>query len=163
VWLAATMVTVWVGIVSRDIAAWSRAYASADDVRSGRLAPDYELQRLAWSVADARSAAVIDSQMQLLTGAGPYRYQATATVATNRATVAHVAFRVRVATGGITVGLVGSGGWLALQTVSAPGVFEHLITAPITGEKSITVVIANANPAGESAATIEELRMYFVR
>jgi hypothetical protein len=161
--IAVAIVVAWAGLVYHKLAAMSRASASAGEVRRGRIAADYDLTRVRWSTADARALSTREGHLDLVTGDGPYLYEAIATVPTGGASIAHLAFRGRVTRGGLTVGLVANGRWLANRSVRAGREFDDLLTTRLARTPTLMIVVANCNPAGESIGAIEELKLYLVR
>jgi hypothetical protein len=151
---AIVIVAMWAAFVYRDLAAMSRASASEEDVRRGRIAADYDLPQISWSAVDAR---------QLSTRDGPYLYQAMASVPIHGASFAHLAFKGRVTRGGITIGLVANGRWLANRSIRDSREFDDLLTAQPRDTPTLTVVVANCNPAGESMANLDDLKLYLIR
>jgi hypothetical protein len=160
---AVVMVAMWAALVYLDLAAISRASASAEDVRRGRIVADYDLLHIAWSTVEARQLSTRDGHLNLVTGDGPYLYQAMATVPTHRAVFAHLAFKGRVMRGGITIGLVANGRWLANRSIRDVREFDDLLTAHPADTPDLTIVVANCNPAGESIGTIDDLKLYLIR
>jgi hypothetical protein len=161
--VAVLIVSIWSALVYLDLAAMSRASASADDVRRQRIAPDYDLSRISWSSVGARRLSMRDGHLDLVTGDGPYLYQAIATVPTRHASIAHLMFKGRVMRGGITIGLIANGRWLANRSIRDTREFDDLLTAQSTDTPTLTIVVANCNPAGESIGTIDDLKLYLIR
>ena len=161
--IAIVTVATWLGLVYRDVVALSRASASADDVRNGRVAANYDVSTLHWSTLDARTVSVTQGRLEILTGDGPYLYDAVARVPVDRAAIAHLTVRGYVGKGGITIGLMAGGKWLGFRSFQSPGPFEDLVTGRLAGASSLDIVVANCNPAGESAAALDDLKLYVVR
>jgi hypothetical protein len=160
---AIVIVAMWAAFVYRDLAAMSRASASEEDVRRGRIAADYDLPQISWSAVDARQLSTRDGHLDLVTGDGPYLYQAMASVPIHGASFAHLAFKGRVTRGGITIGLVANGRWLANRSIRDSREFDDLLTAQPRDTPTLTVVVANCNPAGESMANLDDLKLYLIR
>jgi hypothetical protein len=160
--VAVVMVAMWAALVYLDLAAMSRASASAEDVRRGRIPVDYDLSQISWSAVDAHQLSTRDGHLDLVTGDGPYLYQAIAIVPTHRASFAHLAFKGRVTRGGITIGLVAHGRWLVNRSIRDVREFDDLLTAR-ADTPDLTIVVANCNPAGESIGTIDDLKLYLIR
>jgi hypothetical protein len=123
--------------------------------------PDYDLASLPWKAAepnafDFRPGAA----MHLTTNSQPYGYQAFAAVDTNGARLADIQFEADVESGSVSIGLLESGKWIASSASQRPGRFVDANSVLLGYHRSITVVIANNNPDGQSRVTIKWLRLY---
>ena len=83
-----------------------------------------------------------------------------ATINTNRANTAGITLEADVERGGITIGLLQAGKWIAVNSSQNIGTFSDLNSALLGFRRSLTVMIANKNPAGESRVVIKSLRLY---
>jgi hypothetical protein len=137
-------------------------YNSVHHLRSGSAgpSPDYDLATLPWKVAAARVFDVKDGRMTIVTSNDSFAYQASATIGTGRASAADIYFDVDVEAGGVTIGLVQGGKWIAISSSRNAGSFTDWNSAQLGYRSSITVVIANDNPAGESRLIVKSLRLY---
>ena len=131
-------------------------------LRRGALPnPDYELATLPWTaIHPGRFEPGADGTMNLITNDEPYTYQAFAAVNTKGARFADIQFEAAIQSGGITIGLLESGKWVASSSSQRPGSFADSNSVQLGRGRSVTVVIANDNPNGESRATIKWLRLY---
>jgi hypothetical protein len=123
--------------------------------------PDYDLGSLPWKTA---APEVFDFRpggaMHLTTNAQPYGYQAFAAVDTNGARLADIQFEADVESGGMTIGLLESGKWIVSNASRRRGRFADANSVELGYHRSITVVIANNNPDGQSRLTVKWLRLY---
>ena len=122
--------------------------------------PDYNLTTLPWQVARPRVFEMGQGTATMVTSDESFAYQAFATINTRGARAADFQFDVEVVAGGVTIGLLQSGRWIAASSSQRPGPFSDSNSALLGYGRSITVVIANDNPAGESRITIKSLRLY---
>jgi hypothetical protein len=122
--------------------------------------PDYDLDSLPWQKAEPRAFDVQQGQLTLVTNAEPFAYQAFATVHTNGARAADIQFEADVESGGVTIGLLQSGKWIAVSSSPQPGVFADTNSTLLGYSRSVTLMIANNNPAGETRVTLKSLRLY---
>jgi len=122
--------------------------------------PDYELGTLPWKVAQPRVFDVKPDRIALVTDAEPYGYQAFASVDTHGAKAADIQFEAEIEHGGTTIGLLQAGKWIAVSSSQRPGRFADSNSAQLGHNRSITVVIANNNPAGETRLAMKSLRLY---
>jgi len=124
---------------------------------------DYDLGTLPWKTASPRAFDLRPSRLTLVTNPEPYGYQAFATVDTKRANVADIQFDAEIESGGATIGLLQDGKWIAVNSSQRRGRFADANTSELGRSRSLTVVVANDNPAGESRLTIKSLRLYLRR
>jgi len=129
--------------------------------RSGAILPnpDYELATLPWQTAHPHVFDVKDGRMTLVTNAEPFAYQAFAILDRNGARGADVQFDATIESGGATVGLLQDGKWIASSSSQTPGRFADINAALLGSARSITLVIANNNPAGESRLRFDAIRL----
>ena len=97
--------------------------------------------------------------MTLVTNAEPFAYQAFAILDRNGARGADVQFDATIESGGATVGLLQDGKWIASSSSQTPGRFADINAALLGSARSITLVIANNNPAGESRLRFDAIRL----
>ncbi len=124
---------------------------------------DYDLDTLPWKTVAPRAFALRPSLLTLVTNAEPYGYQAFATVETKRANIADIQFDAEIESGGATIGLLQDGKWIAVNSSQRRGRFADADSAELGRSRSLTVVVANDNAAGESRLTIRSLRLYLRR
>ena len=122
--------------------------------------PDYDLTTLPWTVVHPRVFEVKQGKLTLVTAAEPFAYQAYATINTGGANAADLQFDADLQKGGATIGLLQSGKWIAISSSQRIGSFADSNSAQLGYSRSVTVMIANDNPAGESWLTIKWLRLY---
>ena len=147
------------------IAKLSWFYDHAEYVQSLRESPlpnpDYDLSSLPWKTAQPDG---FDFQpggaMHLTTNQQPFGYQAFAAVDTNGARLADIQFEADVESGGATIGLLEGGKWIASSASQRRGRFADANSVQLGYHRSITVVIANNNPDGQSRLTVKWLRLY---
>ena len=125
--------------------------------------PDYDLGTLPWKTASPQTFDLRPARLMLVTNADPYAYQAFATVETRRANVADIQFDAEIESGGATIGLLQDGKWIAVNSSQRRGRFADANSAELGRSRSLTVVVANDNAAGESRLTIKSLRLYLRR
>ena len=125
--------------------------------------PDFDLQSLPWKVVSPRVFDLAPSALTLVTSADPYGYQVFATIATKRARSVDIIFSAHILSGGATIGVFQDGNWIVSNSSDRPGDFAEANTAELRRSRSIMVVIANDNAAGESRLTIRSLRVYLRR
>jgi len=125
--------------------------------------PDYDLDSLPWQVATPHLFERHPGRAVLVTDGQPYAYQAFATLNTNRAAAADYQFDVDVESGGVTIGLLQGGTWIATSSSARAGAFTGSNSTLLGYSRSLTFVIANNNPAGESRAVVKSLRLYLRR
>jgi len=136
-------------------------YDRAELAKSGALPnPAYDLASLPWQLVNPRVFDVRPGKVTLVTSDEPYAYQAFATVNRNGADAADIQFDIDVESGGTTVGLLQSGKWIASSSWTRPGTFADTNSALLGYGRSLTVVIANNNPAGQSRLILKSLRLY---
>ena len=124
--------------------------------------PDYDLASLPWKTAQPDAFDRLPGgALALATNAEPFAYQAFASVDTKGARVADIQFEADLESGGATVGLLQSGKWIATSSSQRQGRFADANSVQLGYNRSITVMIANNNPAGRSRLTVKWLRVYF--
>lgn len=129
--------------------------------RTTQPTPDYDLSTLPWQIARSRVFQFNEGRLTIATGAEPFAYQAYATVKTNGAAAADIQVEANLETGGVTVGLLQAGKWVAVSSSQRPGAFSDFNSARLGYGRSVTVVIANDNPDGESRLVVNTLRLFF--
>jgi hypothetical protein len=122
--------------------------------------PDYELTTLPWQVASPLAFDVKPAKMTLVTSQDSFGYQAFATVSTLGANAADIQFDADLETGGATIGMLQRGKWIASSSSREVGAFSDSNSARLGYSRSLTVMIANNNPAGVSRLTIKSLRIF---
>jgi hypothetical protein len=125
--------------------------------------PDYELGALPWQTAHPKRFDVHGGRMTLVTNDEPFAYQAFAIVETHGAKAADFQFDIDIKTGGLTIGLLQAGKWIVSNSSSLPGRFADTNSTLLGYRRSITLMIANNNPAGETRLTVNALRLYLRR
>jgi hypothetical protein len=128
--------------------------------RTAGLQPHYDLGSLPWKVARPRLFDVKPDGITIVTSDEPFGYQAFATIETGGARAADLLFEVEVDSGGVTIGLLQGGKWIAANSTRKAGSFVDGNSARLTYRRSATVVIANDNPSGESRLTVKSLRLF---
>jgi hypothetical protein len=128
--------------------------------RTAGRQPDYDLGSLPWQVAHPRLFDVKPGRITLVTSDEPFGYQAFAAIETAGARAVDLLFEVDVESGGVTIGLLQGGKFIATSSTRQAGSFVDGNSAQLTYRRSMTVVIANNNPAGESRLTIKSLRVF---
>src|SRR5262249_42325547 len=155
----------WTAYSSMSAASWF--YDRLERVRSLNADalpdPDFDLQSLPWKAVSPRVFDLAPSALTLVTSAEPYGYQVLATIATKGARSVDIVFRAHVQSGGATIGVLQGGNWIVSNSSERPGDFAEANTAELGRSRSLTVVIANDNAAGESRLTIRSLRVYLRR
>jgi hypothetical protein len=123
--------------------------------------PDYDLASLPWKTTPVeRFDFQPGAAMHLTTNTEPYGYQVFAAVDTNGARLADIQFEADVESGSVTIGLLESGKWIASSASQRRGRFADANSVLLGYHRSITVVIANNNPEGQSRLTLKWLRLY---
>jgi hypothetical protein len=140
----------------------SRWYEITDRprARTFQVKPDYDLTTLPWQIARSRIFEINQGALTVVTGSEPMAYQAYAAVRTNGAAVADLQFEADIQSGGVTIGLQQAGRWIDQGSSQRPGAFLDSISARLGFSRSVTVVIANDNPAGESRLRIKSLKLF---
>jgi hypothetical protein len=128
--------------------------------KGGGPKPDYDLTAFPWQLAGARVFEVGQGRIAMVTSEDPFGYQAFATVSAGGAGAAEFQFDVEIEQGGVTIGLLQGGKWIAANSSRSPGPFADWNSAQLGHRRSLTVVVANDNPAGESRVTINALRLF---
>ena len=136
-----------------------------DQAQPGRLEstlpnPDYDLNTLPWQLVHPRVFELQPQQLTLVTDLEPFAYQAVAIVNRNGARSAAIQFEADIESGGTTIGLLQSGQWIAVSSSHRRGAFSDAIAVQLGYGRSLTVTIANNNPAGETRLTLKSLRLY---
>jgi hypothetical protein len=137
-------------------------YDNVQRLRARTIAPppDYDLATLPWQVTGPRAFDIAQGQLRVITSHDPYGYQALANVKTGGARAADIQFDMNVESGGASIGLLQGGRWIAINSTQRAGPFADSNSARLGYRRSLTVVIANDNPAGESRVIIKSLRVY---
>jgi len=125
--------------------------------------PDYDWRTLPWKTASPRTFEPGATELTLVTNAEPYGYQAFASIETKRARSVDLVFDAQLESGGATIGFLQNGKWIASNSSQRPGRFTGANTAELGRSRSLTVVIANDNSAGESRLIVRSLRVYLRR
>ena len=151
----------WSPYSQLSMLAWQ--YDHVEPARSGaaRARPDYDLATLPWQTAHPRVFDVKSGRMTLVTDGEPFAYQAFAIVNRDGARAAALQFDATIESGGATIGLLQNGKWMASSSSQAPGRFADTSSTLLGSERSITVVVANNNPSGESRVRLDAIRLYF--
>jgi hypothetical protein len=130
-------------------------------IRTSGLAPDYDLATLPWQAARSRVFQFDRGGLTLVTGDEPFAYQIYATVNTAGAASADLQCEGELESGGVTIGLLQAGKWIAVSSFLRTGAFTDTNAALLGYGRSVTVVIANDNPRGRSRLTVRSLRLFF--
>ena len=128
--------------------------------RTAGRTPDYDLMTLPWQLVRPRVFAASQGSMTIATSNEPFGYQAFANISTGGAAAADIQFDVDVEAGGVTIGLLQGGKWIAINSTLKPGAFVESNSAQLGYHRSLTVMIANDNPAGESRMTVKSLKLF---
>ena len=128
--------------------------------RTAGRTPQYDLMTLPWKVAGPRVFEVKQGRMTIATSNEPFGYQAFANISAGGANAADIQFDMDVEVGGVTIGLLQAGKWIAINSTQKPGAFAASNSAQLGYHRSLTVMIANDNPAGESRLTLKSLRLF---
>ena len=155
----------WTAYSSASAASWF--YDRLERIRSLNANalpdPDFDLQSLPWKTVSPRVFDLAPSALTLVTSVDPYGYQVVATIARKQARSVDVVFSAHIQSGGATIGVQQDGNWIVSNSSDRPGDFAEANTAELRRSRSIMVVIANDNAAGESRLTIRSLRVYLRR
>jgi hypothetical protein len=148
-----------------SLSALSWWYDSVQQLRSRVVVPpaDYELTTLPWQTIHPRTFEIAQGQVRIITNDDAFGYQALANVNTDGASAADIQFDIEVESGGVTIGLLQAGKWIASNSADRAGPFAEWNSARLGYHRSLTVGIANANPAGESRLTVKALRVFLRR
>src|SRR5262245_33564409 len=92
-------------------------------------APAYDLASLPWQTVSPRVFEVRQGVLTLVTSAEPYGYQAFATINARGADTAGLTFDANVESGGVTIGILQAGEWLAVNSSQTPGAFAEINSA----------------------------------
>jgi len=122
--------------------------------------PDYDLHSLPWKQTSPKLFDLQPGRLTLVTNAEPFGYQLFASVDTNGAKAADIQFDVNIESGGVTIGLLQAGKWIVNNSSQREGPFADSNSTQLGYGRSITVVIANNNPAGETRLTVNSFRLY---
>jgi hypothetical protein len=122
--------------------------------------PDYDLATLPWQMAHPRVFEIAPHEIRLITSNESFGYQVFANVRTGGANAADIHFDVDVESGGATIGLLQAGKWIASNSTQKPGTFAEWNSARLGYHRSLTVAIANDNPAGASRLTIKSVSLF---
>jgi len=125
--------------------------------------PDYQLDSLPWQAASPRIFDRRPGEIVLVTDGQSYAYQVFATVGAKRARAADFQFDVDVQAGGVTLGLLQNGKWIASSSSTRTGRFAGSNSTQLGYGRSLTFMIANDNPAGESRLVVHSVRLYLRR
>jgi len=143
-----------------SLAGLSWGYGSTDPRVAVPSTPDYDVTTLPWQIVHPRLFNVGQGRLTLATSSEPYAYEAFATIATNGANTARIIFDAEVERGAVSIGLLQAGNWISVNSSENTGAFSAINSARLGYRRSLTVMIANKNPAGESRVTITSLRLY---
>jgi len=136
--------------------AWQYDYANP----AVHAKPDYDFTTLPWQAAHPQQFDIKSNPATLVTNAEPFAYQVFAIVNRNGARAASFHFDVTVESGGVTIGLLQDGKWIASSSTQSPGRFTDSNSTLLGSARSITLVIANNNASGESRLTVADIRLY---
>jgi hypothetical protein len=139
---------------------WWYANTQTIHARTAGVRPDYTVSSLPWRAAHPRMFDIRPDGMSIVTNEEPFTYEAFATIETGGARAVDVVFAADVEAGGVTIGLLQGGRWVATSSTRNGGRFEGVNSAQLSRRGSLTVVIANNNPAGQSRFSIRMLRLF---
>jgi hypothetical protein len=122
--------------------------------------PDYDLTTLPWQMIHPRTFEIAHGQLRIITNDDAFGYQALANLKTNGASAADIQFDIDVESGGVTVGLLQAGKWIASNSATQAGQFTDWNSAQLGYHRTLTIAIANDNAAGESRLTVKALRVF---
>jgi hypothetical protein len=128
--------------------------------RTAGRRPDYDLSSLPWTVAQPRRIDIEPNGITMVTSDEPFGHQVFAIVDTGRANAVDLLFEADVVSGGVTIGLLQDGKWIAINSSQRAGPFVDGNSAQLTSRRPVTVMIANDNPAGASRLTVKSLRVF---
>ena len=150
----------WSQYTSLSALSWWYDNTQNLQARIARRHPDYDLTTLPWQVASPRVFEITQGTATMATSREPFAYQAFATVSTGGASAADIQFEADVEAGGVTIGLLQGGAWITINSTEKTGAFAESNAARLGYRKSLTVMIANNNPAGESRLSVKSLRLF---
>jgi hypothetical protein len=122
--------------------------------------PDYDLTTLPWQMIHPRTFEIAKGRLRIITNDEAFGYQVLANVKTNGANAADIQFDIDVESGGVTVGLLQAGKWIASNSATQAGQFSDWNSAQLGYHRTLTIAIANDNAAGESRLTVKALRVF---
>ena len=157
---AAGFALLWSQYSSLSALSWWYENTRSLPARTAARTPDYDLTTLTWKVASPRRFEVNRGTMTLATSPEPFAYQAFATISTGGAAAVDIEFELAVEAGGVTIGLLQGGKWIAINSTAKAGGFVGSNAAQLGYRRSLTVMIANNNPAGESRLSVTSLRLF---
>jgi hypothetical protein len=124
------------------------------------MRPDYDHTTLSWQMVQPKVFEIEPGQMRIVTNSDPFGYQAFANVKRDGASAADIQFDVDVESGGASIGLLQAGKWIAISSTRSTGAFADWNSAQLDYHRTLTVAIANNNPAGESRLTVRSVRLF---
>jgi hypothetical protein len=148
---------IWSRLSELSMAPWYDLTAFAPDT-SPR--PAYDLHTLPWKAAQPKAFDLGAGAGRLITSDDGFTYQVYAIVNTVGAKAVDIRFDLNIESGGATVGLMQSGNWLIWASSQNVGRFFDVLSVPLGVARSMTVVIANNNPAGESRVTLTAVDVF---
>jgi hypothetical protein len=122
--------------------------------------PDYDLSNLPWQTVRPQIFQTTAGGTRLVTSREPFEYQAYATIETRRASAVDFHFDATVESGGVSIGVLQNGRWIAASSSKQPGPFTGSNAARLGLRSTITLMIANNNPGGESRIVINSFRVF---
>ena len=140
-------------------------YDNVQRLRTRTVVPpaDYDLTSLSWQAVRPRVFETQGGRMTMVTDREPFGYQVFANVKTEGARAADIHFDVDVESGGASIGLLQAGKWIAINSTQKPGAFSDWNSAKLGYHRSLTLAIANDNPAGESRLTVKSVSLFLRR
>ena len=137
-------------------------YDNVQRLRARTVVPpaDYDLTTLSWQVVRPKVFEIQRGRMKMITSNEPFGYQVFANVKTEGASAADIHFDVDVEAGGASIGLLQAGKWIAINSTQKPGAFSDWNSAKLGYHRSLTLAIANDNPAGESRLTVKSVHLF---
>ena len=138
----------------------SRWYGTTRIPISAGTGADYDLTSLVWQPVHPHLFEMQQGELVIVTSAAPYAYEALANIRVMGARSAGIVFDAVVERGSVTIGLQQAGQWITENSSEGIGPFADVNSTVLGLRRSLTVAIANRNPAGESRVKIRSLRLY---
>jgi hypothetical protein len=114
-----------------------------------------------WASTGIGTIELRDGVVRVVTGPEPFAYQATARLPAKAGVTAYlVEFEVEIDRGGATLGLLDPAGrWIEVRSRSEPGRLIGTVRGRARAGASLTLVLANHNPKGDSAFALRRLEI----
>jgi hypothetical protein len=163
--LGATLLAAAVGYSAQALGSlrWeavsAEALARLDGRRArGELVP---VAPPAWASTGIGTVESRDGAVHVVTGPEPFAYQATARLPAKAGAAGYlVEFEVEIDRGGATLGLLDPAGrWIEVRSRSEPGRLIGTVRGRARAGASLTLVLANHNPKGDSSFALRRLEI----